>query len=145
MYRYFFNLSCVFQFPVIGQFLHLVYNVLNINAISQLELERMLLMPQASKTLATLMTSMLMLVTQCEHFFIYITRSYLSLCCIMWVCQFLSCIKALGYYWKLLWACSKPSMYSCDIQLHVWSSDTCSRWGMEKGYFHKNISWLMRV
>lgn len=66
----FFNLCCVFQFPVIGQFLHLVYNVLNINAISQLELERMLLMPQASKTLATLMTSMLMLVTWCQHCFL---------------------------------------------------------------------------
>lgn len=61
----FFNLCFVFQFPVIGQFLHLVYKVLNINVISQLELERMLLMPQASKTLATLMTSMLMLVTWC--------------------------------------------------------------------------------
>uniref|UniRef100_A0A1B6LJR7 Bromo domain-containing protein n=1 Tax=Graphocephala atropunctata TaxID=36148 RepID=A0A1B6LJR7_9HEMI len=53
------QIASMWEFPVIGQFLHLVYNVLNIDPISHLELERMLLMPQASKTLATLITSML--------------------------------------------------------------------------------------
>ncbi|XP_046678473.1 uncharacterized protein LOC124366158 isoform X2 [Homalodisca vitripennis] len=53
------QIASMWEFPVIGQFLHLVYNVLNIDPISHLELERMLLMPQASNTLATLITSML--------------------------------------------------------------------------------------
>ncbi|XP_054274386.1 uncharacterized protein LOC128994124 isoform X2 [Macrosteles quadrilineatus] len=53
------QIASMWEFPVIGQFLHLVYNVLNIDPISHLELERMLLIPQASKTLATLITSMI--------------------------------------------------------------------------------------
>uniref|UniRef100_A0A1B6INU2 Bromo domain-containing protein n=1 Tax=Homalodisca liturata TaxID=320908 RepID=A0A1B6INU2_9HEMI len=37
------QIASMWEFPVIGQFLHLVYNVLNIDPISHLELERMLL------------------------------------------------------------------------------------------------------
>lgn len=53
------QISSMWEFAEIGQFLFLVYNVLNIEPIAQTELERMLLMPEASKTLATLITSML--------------------------------------------------------------------------------------
>jgi hypothetical protein len=47
------------QLPVIGHFVALSLEQLNINSISMFELERIILMPQASKSLAVLMTTLL--------------------------------------------------------------------------------------
>jgi hypothetical protein len=47
------------QLPVIGHFVALSLEQLNIKSISMYELERIILMPQESKSLAVLMTSLL--------------------------------------------------------------------------------------
>lgn len=47
------------QLPLIGHLLQLTLQVLCIDEVPQYEVERMFLMPQASKTLAALMTSLL--------------------------------------------------------------------------------------
>ena len=49
----------MWEIPQIGHFLHLARSALHIGEIAQYELEHMLLMPQASVLLATLMTSLL--------------------------------------------------------------------------------------
>lgn len=48
-----------FQLPQIGHFIYLTLKTLNIYEVPQYELERMLLMPRASRTLAMLLTSLL--------------------------------------------------------------------------------------
>ncbi|XP_073977263.1 uncharacterized protein isoform X2 [Rhodnius prolixus] len=54
-----FEITHTYQLAQIGQFLRLTSSVLNVEEITQYEVERMLLMPRESTTLATLMTSML--------------------------------------------------------------------------------------
>lgn len=49
----------IFQLPQIGHFIFLTLKTLNIYEVPQYELERMLLMPRASRTLAMLLTSLL--------------------------------------------------------------------------------------
>jgi hypothetical protein len=51
--------SISLQLAVIGHFVSLSLEHLNISSISMFELERMLFMPQASKGLASLMTTLL--------------------------------------------------------------------------------------
>lgn len=53
------SLSLSTQLPVIGHFVALLLEQLNISNISMFELERIILMPQASKSLAALMTTLL--------------------------------------------------------------------------------------
>ncbi|XP_075228840.1 uncharacterized protein LOC142328739 isoform X2 [Lycorma delicatula] len=53
------QIYAMWELPVIGHFFYLTFNVLSIEPISQFELERMLLMPQASIMLAKVMTTML--------------------------------------------------------------------------------------
>jgi hypothetical protein len=53
------SLSLYSQLPVIGHFVALSLEQLNIKSISMYELERIVLMPQASKSLAALMTTLL--------------------------------------------------------------------------------------
>ena len=48
-----------FQLPLLGQFILMIREHLNIGEISQYEFERMFLIPQASTSLAYLMTSLL--------------------------------------------------------------------------------------
>lgn len=54
-----FNAVINFQLPQIGHFIFLTLKTLNIYEVPQYELERMLLMPRASRTLAMLLTSLL--------------------------------------------------------------------------------------
>ncbi|KDR14894.1 hypothetical protein L798_11113 [Zootermopsis nevadensis] len=53
------NMECMWELPVIGHFVALLLEQLNISNISMFELERIILMPQASKSLAALMTTLL--------------------------------------------------------------------------------------
>lgn len=53
------QLRAMWELPQIGHFIFLTLKTLNIYEVPQYELERMLLMPQASRTLAMLLTSLL--------------------------------------------------------------------------------------
>jgi hypothetical protein len=61
------------QLPVIGHFVALSLEQLNISSISMFELERIVLMPQASKSLAALMTTLLRWVIERMLVFKFIT------------------------------------------------------------------------
>ncbi|KAK7066542.1 hypothetical protein SK128_019295, partial [Halocaridina rubra] len=53
------HMKAMWELPQIGHFIFLTLKTLNIYEVPQYELERMLLMPQASRTLAMLLTSLL--------------------------------------------------------------------------------------